>query len=198
MRTTHEPENRIPGGNLLVDHWKRVYLIGFGLDVDFTGLKIPERKNDFDRLIIVARGISPNRAYNACRKLFPCHPHPNGVKRATEGLNEREATKTYAIWVRDRHAADIENENMSADILRVGGGTYITLVERLLYEIRFYLETGSGHLDSDGTYTICAGSRNSAGETAYVHWSQRYGNLYISWYDATYCVHGMRARSVIF
>ena len=182
-------------GDPLVD-WKTLYKKCFGFDVDFTGLKIPEKKDGFERLIIVAKGVSPNRAYKACEKLFTCYRNTDDLNGATEGRNDREANQHYAIWVRDNAEADKQNSNVSASALKKRGGNYITLVERMLFEMKWFLETGE-HLDNDGTYTMCAGSRNSDGSVPYVYWYRSYGKLYVNWYDATDRDSRLRAREVV-
>ncbi len=182
-------------GDPLVD-WKSLYKKCFGFDVDFTGLKIPPKKDGFDRLIIVAKGISPNRAYKACEKLFTCYRYTDDLNGATEGRNEREANQNYAIWVRDRQEADTENKSISADRLKEGGGTHITLVERMLYEMKYFLETGE-HMDTNETYTMCAGSRNSDGDVPYVYWNRGYDEMYVRWYGRDRSDSRMRARSVV-
>lgn len=182
-------------GDPLVD-WKTLYKKCFGFDVDFTGLKIPEKQDGFDRLIIVAAGVSPNRAYKACEKLFPCYRYTDDLNGATEGRNEREATKAYAIWVRDRQEADTENKNVSANTMKNRGGKNITLVERMLYEMKYFLETGE-HMDTNDTYTMCAGSRLSDGSVPCVYWDRGLGKVYVDWCSPSDRDSGLRARSVV-
>lgn len=182
-------------GDPLVD-WKTLYKKCFGFDVDFTGLKIPEKKDGFDRLIIVAKGVSPNRAYKACEKLFPCYRYSDDLNGATEGRNDREANQHYAIWVRDNAEAEKQNGNVSANTLKKRGGTYITLVERMLFEMKYFLETGE-HMDTNETYTMCAGSRDSGGRVPYVYWRRSHGKVYVRWYGAGHQDSGMRAREVV-
>lgn len=182
-------------GDPLVD-WKTLYKKCFGFDVDFTGLKIPEKKDGFDRLIIVAKGVSPNRAFKAAEKLFTCYRYTDDLNGATEGRNEREATKDYAVWVRDRQEADTENKNVSANTLKNRGGTNITLVERMLLEMKYFLETGE-HLDTNDTYTMCAGSRYSDGRVPCVYWHRGSEGLYVRWYDSSDQDSRLRARSVV-
>jgi hypothetical protein len=182
-------------GDPLVD-WKSLYKKCFGFDVDFTGLKIPPKKDGFDRLIIVAKGISPNRAYKACEKLFTCYRYTDDLNGATEGRNEREANQNYAIWVRDRQEADTENKSISADRLKERGGTHITLVERMLYEMKYFLETGE-HMDTNETYTMCAGSRRSVGDVPYVCWDRGFDKMSVDWYGRGRSGSRVRARSVV-
>ncbi len=182
-------------GDPLVD-WKSLYKKCFGFDVDFTGLEIPKKKDGFDRLIIVAKGVSPNRAYKACEKLFTCYRYTDDLNGSTEGRNEREPNQHYAIWVKDNPAADKENGNVSYNQIKKRGGTYITLVERMLFEMKYFLETGE-HMDTQETYTMCAGSRNSDGDVPYVYWDRGSSGMYVGTYSPDNSDSWMRARAVV-
>ncbi len=182
-------------GDLLID-WKNLYKKFFGFDTDFTGLKIPEKKDGFDRLIIVAKGASPDCVYKACRKLFRCFRYTEDFDGTTRGWNDREANNTYAIWARDNPEADKQNSNISARVLKKRGGTYITLAERMLYEMKYFLETGE-HMDTKGTYTMCLGSRRSNGDIPYVYRNPTMYVMYINWYHSTGRCSDIRAREVV-
>src|SRR3989338_2109497 len=118
--------------------WANFYKEVYGLELDFSGITIPDRKPGFDRLLVIAQGMTPQRLFDKCKELFP------SVKYTDRNLDEIiESDRTskdghYAIWIRDRVEADGENKNLSADDLKKRGSAEITFEERMLYEQKFF------------------------------------------------------------
>jgi len=109
-------------------------------------------------------------------------------------INDRNALHgTYAIWVRNRVEADDELQNKSASYLTKANVRTITLLERLILELDYYLETGR-HLDTQ-SFTLCAGSRCPLGSVPFVSWNG--GKLEVIWYDDSIADGSIRAREVI-
>lgn len=141
--------------------WQIFYSEVFGLEVDFPGLKIPERKKGFDRLLILAQGMTPQRLYDKCKELFLTG------KWTEENLDEivtsdRTAKDgAYAVWVGDRVETDKVPKKLWANDLKEKKIDGITLEERLVYELKYFKETGQ-HLDKKNL-TLCLGSRVSGG-----------------------------------
>ncbi len=133
--------------NAQVKEWEEFYQDVFGVKPDFSSLAIPEKQEGFDRLIIVAQGITAQRAYDKCAELFPSSSSVGDMKRMWQ---DRGA---YAIWIRDRVEADEELKRVSVRELAVPG---ISLLGRLLYELKYFKETRK-HLDRKNT-TLCTGS----------------------------------------
>jgi len=73
------------------------------------------------------------------------------------------------------------------------GLTTLTLLERLVYEYKYYSETKS-HLDIDNI-TLCSGSRRSNGYVPYVDW--RGGGLLVDWCHSDHSYGNIRARSAV-
>ena len=149
--------------------WANFYKEVYGLELDFSGITIPDRKPGFDRLLVIAQGMTPQRLFDKCKELFP-----SVVKYTDRNLDEIiESDRTskdrhYAIWIRDRVEADEENKNFSADDLKKRGSAEITFEERTLYELKFFKET-SDHPDKK-SWTLCPGSRFSGGGVPYACW----------------------------
>lgn len=174
--------------------WQRFYRDLFEMKVDFSDVEIPEMKAGFDRLIIVAKDLSPNQVFDVCQQKFPCWRYTEeNLDKATKDRNDREATEHYAIWVRDRQEADKELKNLSADKLKEKGIKGITLLERLIFELKFWDETGK-HLD-EKNITLCAGSRDADGRVPCACWFG--GKFGIFWYGPQYAFPGIRARAVV-
>ena len=173
--------------------WANFYKEVYGLELDFSGITIPDRKPVFDRLLVIAQGMTPQRLFDKCKELFP------SVKYTDRNLDEIiESDRTskdghYAIWIRDRVEADEENKNFSADDLKKRGSAEITFEERMLYEQKFFKET-SDHPDKV-SWTLCPGSRNSGGDVPYAGWSD--SKFEVDWCYADDRNDDLRSRSVV-
>ena len=165
--------------SVLLADWQEFYRGLFGLEIDLSGLSVPGRKKGFDRLIVVAQGMTPQRLYDKCAEFFPCW------KWADEDLDrvvqsERTAKDgTYAVWFREGVEADKDLKNLSANDLEKKLIPGITLEERLLMELKYFKETG-GHLNIE-SITLCSGSRYSGGRVPGVRWSPVRRELHVYW-----------------
>lgn len=175
-----------------IKQWEHFYLTIFGLTVDFSQVKIPVQMDGFTRLIFVAKELTMNGVYDACAKRFKCWPYNDDLDAAVT-VNDRTPTGGYAIWVRDTVEADENLKDLSADDIKKQKIVTMTLLERMLYELKWFLETGK-HLDV-GNVTLCAGSRYSGGYVPSADW--RDGGFGIYWYDAGYCNPSLRARQAV-
>ncbi len=165
--------------------WERFYQKYFGLTLDLSGVKIPERTpaqvKEFTRLIIVAMGLLQNQVYDACHRVFKgqCWRYVNDLD-ASITENERDSkTGAYAIWVRDTVEADEVHKNKSADMVKVEGLKTETSLERNLHELKYFAETGK-HLDIVNA-TLCSGSRISGGDVPGADWCDDEFRVYY-WY----------------
>ena len=178
---------------LLAD-WANFYKEVFGLELDFSGITIPDRKPGFDRLLVIAQGMTPQRLFDKCKELFPSWKYTD--KNLDEIIKSDRASQSghYAIWVRDRVEADEENKNLSADDLKKRNSAEITFEERMLYELKFFKETGK-HLDIKN-WTLCAGSRDSDGNVPHADWDGV--KFEVFWHYVRYHYVYLRSRSVVF
>ncbi|MFA4871675.1 MAG: hypothetical protein WC610_01245 [Patescibacteria group bacterium] len=172
--------------------WKKFYQEYFGLELDPSNLKIPEQQPGFDRLIVVAKSLTPNQVYDMCAKHFPCWRYVDDLDKAVS-TNDRLATETYVIWVRDRAEADEENKGKSANTLASENHKGITLMERLVLELECFSETGK-HLDVKNL-TLCAGSRYAGGDVPSAYWHN--GRFHVDYSRPSGAHFGSRARSVV-
>jgi len=180
-----------------VEQWKQewfyFYRRHFGLELDFSSLKIPEQQPGFERLIIVVQGLTLNQVYDVCAKNFSCWRYADDLDKSIT-LNDRNPGRdSYAVWFRDRKEADEELKDLSADQLTEKKILGITLLERLLYELKYWDEVDE-HLDISN-WTLCAGSRNSDGYVPSVIW--RSDRLKVSWDDSNSHRDGLRARVAV-
>lgn len=172
--------------------WETFYREEFGERHDFSGVKIPEKKAGFNRLIVVARRMTPNRAYAACEKKFPCRRYADDLDTAVPE-NDRTPAEHYAILVRDSVEADEELKDLSADDLAEKEISGITLLERMLLELKYFRETGR-HLDIKAV-TLCSGSRDADGGVPRADW--RGGEFGVDWDARGYRRPGLRSREAV-
>jgi hypothetical protein len=181
--------------SVLLADWQKFYLDLFGLEVDFSALAIPTKKKGFDRLIVVAQGMTPQQLYDKCAEFFSCW------KWTDEDLDkivrsERTAKDgPYAVWFQDVVEADEELKNLSANNLKKEGIPGITLEERLLMELKYFRETGN-HLDI-ADITLCAGSRYSGGYVPRVYWFLDCRKLVVYWSPPEYSFPYLRSRRAV-
>ncbi|OGZ77973.1 MAG: hypothetical protein A2312_03220 [Candidatus Staskawiczbacteria bacterium RIFOXYB2_FULL_32_9] len=175
-----------------VKEWVVFYERFFGLELDVSRLKIPEQQQGFDRLIIVAQGMTPQRLFEKCKKLFPTWKWTE--KNLDEIITSVRTAQNgaYAVWVRDRVEADEENKNCSANDFSGKGGTE-TLEERMLHELKYFRETGK-HLDVQN-WTLCASSRYSDGGVPCADWFSDEFRVY--WDRPDRHFSRLRARSAV-
>jgi hypothetical protein len=179
----------------MLAQWQALYRDP-GITADFTGLKIPAKKRGFDRLIVVPQGIKIQQAYDSCARLFPCWKYTDASLDEIGTVNDRDPSKgSYAIWIRERVEADEEWKNKSADQLKERGILGITLLERLLYEMKFFKETGR-HLDVKNV-TLCVGSRYRDGHVLSVNFSELGGKVDVDWYHPGFAYGNLRTREVV-
>lgn len=174
--------------------WQNFYKEYFGIEEDFSDVDIPEHREDFDRILIIAKGLSMNQVVEACRKHFKVWLYTKDLDKVVME-NDRTSETSHAIRIRDRQEADEENRNKSVDQLKSEGIPGITLLERLVFELFYFIETRGDHLDVENI-TLCAGSRYSDSLVPYVYWYD--GKLRIPWFSPGHAPSTLRSRSVVF
>lgn len=180
--------------NRQVNFWKAFYKTHFGIDLDMSEVKIPARQGGFGWLVVVAQGISLNQVWEICRKQFDCWKYTDSDLESI--MQESEcgpAQTTTARWFRDRIEADEEMKNLSAQQLSEQNIAGITLMERLLLELKVFSETGK-HLDHRN-WTLCSGSRYSGGCVPGVRWNDDW--LGVSWRGVGFALSDLRSRVAV-
>ncbi len=178
-----------------ISEWARFYQRHFGLDVDFSEINIITPDDpDFTRLIIVAQGLTLSQVYDTCAKQFPCWRWVDDLDELIVH-NDRDAQNgSYAVWFRDRVEADEELKNISANQLTEQKILGITLLERMLYELKFWSKTRRKKLDIQNV-TLCAGSRDAGGYVPRADWHN--GQFCVGRFHSSYFSDILRARAAI-
>lgn len=148
------------GSNVLLDDWRVFYRDEFGIKLG--DVRVPEIRPGFDRLLVIAWGLTIQRVYDKCVEHFPCWKWTAGNLDEAVPVNDRMPDNgPYAVWTRDRVEADEEHRNKSAEIIWQAKISGITLLERLSFEYKYFRETGK-HLDIKNI-TLCSGSHLAVG-----------------------------------
>lgn len=172
----------------LREEWQKFYQSAFGIEVDLAGVAIPERPEGNYRLLFIAKGLTPNKVFDAWK--FPKWRYNDDLDKAVP-TNKRTATESYAIWVLAEVEPDAEflgkSTNQADPSMEIG----MTLLERMIFESKYFAETGK-HLDVKGV-TFCSGSRSSDGGVPSVCLITD-GEVFVDWYDLghSYSEHGVR------
>lgn len=155
--------------------WRAFYAKYFPeLEVDFSRVVIPQR-DGFDRTIIVAEGLTLNRLFEVCLSKFPSWRSHDDLDKTVPTNDRTPANGSYAIACCERVEADEELANLSARDLEGNGIKTMTLLERMLYELKYFDECG-GHHDRKNL-TLCVGSRRADGSVPSARWD---GKFYVS------------------
>ncbi len=173
--------------------WQEFYRKYFRLAVDFSGVQIPDDLGGFDRVIFIPKGLKLNDVLRVIRKQFPAWSYIDDLDDDVVG-NVRTTDRSYAIRLRERVEADEELKNFSANQLKRGINT-ITLLERLVFELKYFSETDQ-HLGVSNI-TLCAGSHRRGGSVPYVLWVADQGRFVISWCHPDDADDRLRARQVV-
>jgi len=169
-------KNRIFVTTDIKSEWAKFYRKFFWINVDFSDVIIPENPGDFTRVIFIPKGLTIAQVVKAMRKRFKVSLYTEDLDKAV-CENDRVANRDYAVRVRERVEADEELKNFSANQLKERGEVVITPPGRLVYEFKYWDETGK-HLDVQN-WTLCAGSRDSDDHVPFIGWYDVYDVLYV-------------------
>lgn len=197
----HRKENPFEGAVINphqkeVRSWKKFYEKVFDESCDFSNVSIPKKPEGDWWLIIVAKGMKPQRIFDRCREKFG-----DAWKWTEEDLDkiitsDRTADKGhYAVWVRANVEADEQFKNLSANQLKELGHKGITPEERLLLELFYFWKTKK-HLDIQN-WTLCTGSRYSDGGVPIVSFHPYSGRVNVYYDGADNAYPHLRSREIV-
>lgn len=170
------------------EDWQKFYQSEFGIEVDLNGVQVPEKPEGNYRLLFIAKGLTPNKVFDSWK--FPKWRYNDDLDKAMP-TNKRTATEHYAIWVLIGDEPDAEFLGKSTKTADPSMEIGMTLLERMIFEGKYFLETGK-HLDVKGL-TFCSGSRYSGGGVPSVC-LDTLGGVRVNWYnlDGSYSKGGIR------
>ena len=177
--------------------WTRFYQQVFGITVDLSKVSIPDDPGGFGLVVFVIKEMIYNRVWAKCSDLLKVSSWygDDFDSLIDKEKEERKADNgPYAVRFRNRIEADEENKNLSANKLTKRGGEHITLLEQLLLSLFIWWRTKGFHLDMH-SWTLCAGSRGSAGSVPCVSWYS--DQLQVSFYHPGNANDNIRSRSAV-
>lgn len=170
--------------------WEKVYTmleVGFGtFDCDPNYWTVP-----------VLKEVTSNKVVAALRKLgVEVYLYTEDLDKGVP-TNDRDPGRdgNYQVKFLKTIEADPELKSKSADMLKKEGIKGITLLERLLLELGYFLATGN-HLDVENV-TLCSGSRYSGVGVPSVSWGTDGRRLDVCWYGPPSSDPSLRARAVV-
>ncbi len=145
--------------------------------------------------IPVLKGVTPNKVVKVLRRLNVAMSLYFEDLDKSVTINDRDP-KDGSYWIQCTATieADEENKNLSANMLAERGTKGLTLLERLLLELAYWLTT-TKHLDIKNI-TLCSGSRYSDGSVPSVGWGSDYREVCVDWYSPDSRGGRIRARTV--
>lgn len=181
-----------------LQEWAGIYRKIFDIKIDPDTIVLPAHKEDFDWLIVVAQGLTSKTIFNKLKELMPCYSYWNNLNVIQ---SERKADKTYAVRVRPNVEADPDLKNLSYNDVQEKKLNTLTLEERLLLELKHFLQNkdkkndNQKHLDIRN-WTLCAASRDErSGEVPCVYWDD--GKLCVYWCDPVDRFGSLRPREAV-
>jgi hypothetical protein len=172
--------------------WLDFYRRIFGKEVDLASLTVAAKPLDCWPIVVVP-GVTNNDAFDACKKQF-------GAWRWTDDLNTirdvvARPAGAYCTWVKAFVEADPDLANVSAETIAKRGLSTLTLLERLILELKYFDETKQ-HLDIKN-WTLCAGSRYADGDVPGVRWFPADRKLSVDWTPPRNADSNLRARAAV-
>ncbi len=148
-----------------VREWQKFYKEQFEIQRSFSFIRIPKSRLGYNRLLIIVPELKSEQIFNRIEKVISTKSEI--VTTRFSDLNaivpEPKFSKNYAVWVKDNIESDLSLALDNPNKLLV-----ITLEERLVFELKYFLETGQ-HLDIRG-YTHCINARDAWWNYAVVTW----------------------------
>ena len=173
--------------------WQEFYFKYFKIVIDFSEVLIPEKPTDGPHeLQFHAKGLTMNGVIAVMRSLFKVWTYQDDLD-ATVTINTRTSAQSYAIWVRTGVEPDQKYLGKSTRDADMDGKIGMTLLERLVLEVKYFVATGQ-HLDVKGV-TLCTGSRYSGGSVPSVCWRAADAEVDVGAFsvDISYPTFGLRS-----
>ncbi len=173
--------------------WTRVYKT-LGMNFESGNIAIPTDPNFWG--VYVQKGVTLNKVVAVFRQLgVNVYSYYDDLDSSVTTNDRTPATGSYWVRFKKTVEADPELANKSAENLKAENISGITLLERLLLELGYFLATRE-HLDVENI-TLCCGSRYSGGHVPSVYWYAGDRKLIIYWYNPQYRDQFLRTRAVV-
>jgi hypothetical protein len=136
-----------------VQVWNNLYKKQFSVNVNFSGVKIPDKPEGNWRIIYIAKGLTVQQVYDS----WNFNKEISYINDLSLFQNKRNSDKDYAVWIRDEVYPDPEKIHKPIKEVDPEMATGITLLEMMLFQTKYFSETGKylGEMNA----TLCSGSR---------------------------------------
>lgn len=196
VRKAFEPFITTKSALYWLDEKESFYQEVFGLDCDFSSVRVPVSREGFGWLLVADKCVTTEMAAAKCKERFPFWRLIDESYDAVVTHNDRsEKDGTYAIWLRDTVEADEVHKNKSANDIQAAGIKGVTLREQLLLVLWYHWKFGK-FLDIVNT-TLCTGSRYSDGGVPSCRWSPDYRKVDVYRCNVAYRYDDLRCREVV-
>jgi hypothetical protein len=146
--------------------------------------------------IPILKGLTARNIVETLRRLgVKCSLYTEELDRdVTKNDRDPNRNGSYIVRFRRNVEADSDLADLSAEQLAEKDDG-ITLLERLLLELGYFVTTGK-HLD-EKNWTLCSGSRDSGGCVPRVSWVAGGGCVGVSWCYPQHAGSDLRSRSAV-
>ena len=178
-------------------NWRKTYH-SLGLDQQYAGFLASNPLPFVDGYwnIPALKGVTCNKVVETFRELGVNVQTCCGDLDANTPVNDRDPDNgSYWISCKATVEADEELKNLSANDLKEQAVSGITLPERLLLELAYFVTTGA-HLDVEN-WTLCSGSRYLDGDVPRMCWGSDAREFRVDWFYPGYGYDGLRARAAV-
>jgi hypothetical protein len=183
--------------------WIKTYT-ALGMGVEFAEavepLSVVGEHHDL-WVVPIVRGINCDKIISFFREMKIMVGGNVGSLSRDAMINDRDTSNgSYVVGFAREVEGDEYSRGSSADKLTELGCKGITLLERLLLGLGYFLTTGR-HLDVKNV-TLCLGSRLNDGRVAYVHFVTSHDHHNGGWYNihsckTAMCAPGLRSRFAV-
>jgi len=147
--------------------WRKFYKFYFGLDLDVSEIRVPEKVVGFDQLVVVSDWMSFTDIV-AISKIFSNIEINDFFMKGARSVSDR-ADESYAVWARQSSVPDADLMGQSADDVRSMGIDVMTIEEWILLEMFLVFAYGrpaavslfsdlNRLMDIGDTWTLAAGT----------------------------------------
>lgn len=178
------------------EEWAEFYRKYFRLSVDFTNVQIPDDPGGFDRILFIPKGLTIKMVVEAYAKKGITLDIASNMDEQLEYRNIRATDHGYAVRFRDRQEADEELKHNSFNQLASDDINSITLLERLVFGLKYWVETEGQHLDVLNV-TLCAGSHDALSHVPCVYCSTDDRKVVVRWYYPVHAFGNLRSRQAV-
>lgn len=161
-------------------NWRLAYLVLGMYDQYMEFAKTRKDDDNGNWTVPVVKGVTCNKVVEALRKIgVNMYLYVEDLDSEVT-VNDRDpANGSYAVSFQPNIEADEKFKRMSANQLKAQNHKGITLLERLLLELGYFLATGR-HLDVENI-TLCTGSRDQDGFVPGVYFGSDCRELSVRW-----------------